>query len=128
MGYAQRAVAVSSLDLDVENPRFRDGVLDQRAAMAELLATPKQQSEMLALARSVVDLGGLDPSTLPVVVEESGRIVVLEGNRRVAVLKLLRRPSLAPTESLRVRFEKLAASFGTVPESIRVVAYDERPE
>lgn len=128
MSYKEKSVRVSSLDLDLVNPRFRDGVGNQRSALAELLKSEKQQSEVLALARSIVDLRGLDPATLLVVVNEEGRKVVLEGNRRVAALKLLRRPSLAPTESLRKRFERLASSWGEVPDSVRVVIYDERSE
>ncbi len=84
---------------------------------------------MTALARSIVLLGGLGPSPLPVVTQEDTTTVVLEGNRRVTCLKLLHDPHLAPTKEIQESFQDLTDSTTTtVPRSISVIAYDSRQE
>ena len=46
---------------------------------------------------------GFFPDELPVVIKEDGKFVVMEGNRRVAALKVLARPEIVPTKETGVR-------------------------
>jgi hypothetical protein len=129
MAYGRRTVRVSSLALDLDNPRLGDGIESQDDAIAAMFKDPKKTKEMTALAKSIVLLGGLDPSTLPVVTEEDATTVVLEGNRRVTCLKLLHNPSLATTKETRTAFQRIAASATSpLPRSISVIVYDSRQE
>lgn len=91
--------------LDPENPRLEDGTSNDREAINRLLA--EGYSQMLALARSLCDRGEGNPTELPIVVPDGSKYVVLEGNRRFAVLKLLGDPKLAEDKTHRAAFERL---------------------
>ncbi|WP_321779986.1 hypothetical protein [Schaalia cardiffensis] len=125
MSSTTRTVKVSSLRLDSQNPRLGEEIASQESIFAELLSTDAKVRELATLALSIVKLGGLDPSQLPVVVEEGSELVVIEGNRRIAALKLLLRPSLAPNEKLKRRFSEIAKE-GSISPSVRIVQFDSR--
>ena len=65
----------------------------------------------LFLAKKIADAGGLYPNESLVVVIEDGKKIVVEGNRRLASLKLLNSPDLAP-EPMIARFRTLSHSIG----------------
>lgn len=75
-------------------PRFREQVNGQDEAVTALLLDAADK--LVSLAQDC-DEGSLNPTELPVVVEEDGELVVIEGNRRLAALKLLRNPDLVAT-------------------------------
>ena len=78
--------------LSTSNPRFEE-VLNQREAL-EIMVT-EQGNKLLALTEDIV-ANGLNPSELVIVVQESDKkhFKVLEGNRRIAALKLLSTPEM----------------------------------
>ncbi len=129
--YHYRQVSIDDLLLDLQNPRH-DIVQDQGAVMRELLE--RQSDKMLKLAKDIV-IEGTNPADLPIVIPEAtapGKYIVVEGNRRVAVLRLLADPSLtehAGRISLRRRFEDLSKEFG--PNRVGVlecVVFENREE
>jgi hypothetical protein len=88
-------VPVSPLDLalDPYNPRLsRD---EEGSSQSELLEIMLRRFQLDELAESMIAIG-FQPFDPIVVTREKGKLVVLEGNRRVAVLKLLLRPESAP--------------------------------
>jgi len=92
---------VSDLHLDGTNPRH-DPVSGEREAIEALLA--KEGAKITALAYHIATKG-LSPIDLPLVVEEpAGVFVVVEGNRRLAALKLLADPSLTARADYAKRF------------------------
>lgn len=104
-----REVHRSNLLLDVINPRFETEQENQREALRNM--AEEQGEKLLKLADDIVQ-HGLDPSTLPIVIlapNEDRRFVVLEGNRRIAALKLLHEPKLAEGVWKQQRIEKLSA-------------------
>lgn len=115
--------AVSGLLLDERNPRFREAVSSQGEAVTELLLDAAEK--LINLAQDIAAEGSLNPTELPVAVEEDGGLVVIEGNRRLAALKLLRHPELAATAAdslglpLVKRFKQLQ-QVGLGPESIDI--------
>ena len=128
MAPTEQTIAVSTLWLDPTNPRFPDGVADQTEAIAAMLANSKSEREIVALARSIIEQGGLDPTQMIAVANEDGRKVVIEGNRRVTALKLLNKPSLAPSDAMRTRIEKLLRNARPAPTRVKAVVYDDRSE
>jgi len=81
----------------------------------------EQGAKLIHLARSIVELGSLDPSALPIVIERPGvksGYWVLEGNRRVLALKLLDHPALGEgilgDQELRA-IKKLSEEFAKSP-------------
>lgn len=121
--------SVASLLLDESNPRFPDQVAGQDEAITALLkdAAPK----LLSLAEDIANEGSLNPTELPVVVEEDDGLVVIEGNRRLAALKLLKNPDLSAEAGAQLdmalvkKFRKIQ-QIGTGPELIDVFQADTR--
>ena len=107
--------SVASLLLDETNPRFADGVDSQKQAVNALLA--EGPTKLINLAQDIVKEAAVNPTELPVLVEEDGELVVIEGNRRLAALKLLRNPDLADDPTHQRRFREIAKD-GTGPADL----------
>src|SRR5689334_15117892 len=116
--WQERKLAPAALLLDVDNPRIPPlrTPLSQRELISELVA----HDDVYELARDIADVG-FDPVEALIGCEDGGKTVVLEGNRRLAALKLLQDPTLSP-EAYLARFKKLsAASTLDLPARIRVL-------
>ncbi len=105
---------IEQLLLDSDNPRI-SGAASQRDTLQRLL--DDQEEKLFALAESIAS-DGMSPIDRLLVVRQdndSDRFIALEGNRRVAALKLLSNPTvltgLEVKSSLRKRFEDLARNF-----------------
>lgn len=91
-------IPLERLLVDLQNPRY-----DPRTSQREALATIAQDqgNKLLNLAEDIAEKG-LNPSELAIVTSSGERNTysVLEGNRRVAALKLLSSPSLVASLGL----------------------------
>jgi len=126
VAYAQfpiEEVAVRDLVLDVSNYRFPVDQPTESAAMNYLFAA----HGVLGVARIILRDGYVD-NELPLVVEEAGHLVILEGNRRLSALRALLDPSLAP--SFQTELDRLlrryAPEAADLPEKIRVMRFPDR--
>jgi len=95
---------VVSVLLDAQNPRIPE--LGHQATQREIVAELVHNDAVYELARDIATLGYFPTETL-ICVEEDENLVVVEGNRRLASLKLLLSPELAPSEFVS-RFRKLS--------------------
>lgn len=106
---------LSELNLDQKNIRTGDQP-DQRAALHALIADQKQK--LVNLALDIMEMGRLSPGE-PLWVtadpDNTGKHIVLEGNRRVAALKLMENPRLADGTEVAAAFAKLATEFAVNP-------------
>ncbi len=100
-----RRVRVGNLLLDPRNTRIPTShqTEDQRALLHELV----KHEDVATLAKSIAKLG-LFPNERMVVMREGRRYVVLEGNRRLAAIKLLLTPELAQTPAQVRVYRKVA--------------------
>ena len=105
---------IGSLLLDQQNPRIPP-VASQRDALQQVI--DDQEDKLANLAESIVE-EGLSPIDVWFVERSptaNDKFVVLEGNRRLAALKLLQNPGaltdLVMSSSLKKRFEAAAAKF-----------------
>lgn len=111
--YPEVIAPIESIDLYVANPRF-DPVEDQRSALHAVCVD--QGSKLIELAEDIVH-SGLSPIDIPMVVQIDGhsRYTVVEGNRRVAALKLLAQPTRIDETPLadahKRRLKRLAETF-----------------
>ncbi|MGP6204782.1 ParB/Srx family N-terminal domain-containing protein [Microbacterium sp. F2] len=115
MGY--EPFSIVDVEVDEHNPRFAEPVLGQREAINALLS--QGPGKLLNLAEDIAVLGQLDPINPPIVMREGSRVVVLEGNRRFAALKLLRNPDIAiapATQKALARIRKKAIDLGQTGE------------
>ena len=101
------SVKAGSLLLDPKNTRIPSERRsnDQRRLLHELL----EHEDVTTLASSIAKRG-LFPNERLVVVANGRRYTVLEGNRRLAAIKLLLNPELAPTERQVKYFRRLSMS------------------
>jgi len=91
----ERKIPITQLRLDSQNPRLPKVKKGQTDTLLTMVDT--QRDKMIALARHIVE-NGPNPASLLVVMpsqEEDEAFVVLDGNRRVAALELLKEPSSA---------------------------------
>lgn len=113
--WPEKRLRVTNILLDPLNPRIppTDEQLGQRTIIAHLVYHDKVDE----LARSIAD-NGYFPTESLIAVKQNGKTVVIEGNRRLAALKLLLAPETAP-EDRQPRFRTISRRADTT--SIRKV-------
>jgi len=113
------------LHLDPENPRH-DPISDEPEIIAKLYGA----ENVLGMAKSIAANGGTSPLERMAVVKHPssrGHFVVVEGNRRLCALKLLRDPHKAPTPRARKAIEAAKDSaLSRLPTSLEVVEFKDR--
>ena len=85
-------ISVDCLDLDARNPRLTD--VDIKASDEAIIARLYRTEDLIELLQSIAANGYMDIEPF-VVCRENGRLTVLEGNRRLAAVRLLRDDNLS---------------------------------
>lgn len=101
---------LSNLYLDLQNPRYEEQK-SQNDALNTIAC--EQKGKLLVLLKDILE-NGLNPSDIPIVMPDPTRgngYVVLEGNRRIAALKLFGKPSILTNASMRQKYNKLHDDF-----------------
>lgn len=111
-----KRIAVASLHLDKKNPRL--GRETSVSAPREIIQYLFENDKALEVADSVARRGYF-PNEPLLAIKEADRLVVVEGNRRLAALKALREPGLLEGR-LSGQVERLARRI-TDPRSILTV-------
>lgn len=106
--WKERTFSVTSLHLDPLNPRIPES--GEPLGERELIADLVHHDKVYELAKSIVQ-NGYFPGEAIICVDEGKRRLVVEGNRRVAALKLLLSPEASP-EEFESRFRALSARVG----------------
>ncbi len=126
-----KLLKIDSLDLDLENPRITRAT-DQRDAMQKILK--EQGVKLVNLAESIADRG-LNPMDRLLVLRSNreGRFIVVEGNRRILAMKLLKNPSLVTSleipDALKKRLLRAGQSFDSqIVEPIACFEVEDRPQ
>lgn len=84
-------IEVSLLRLDTQNPRVRESPDTQIQAIQRMAEV--QGSKLVALARDIVNRGGLNPAQYFIVIpDDDDQFIVMDGNRRICALKALEEP------------------------------------
>ena len=90
---------ISDLAFDLENPRLVEFDLPKNASDADVMQVVSENMAVRELALSIATCGFFRHEPL-MVVRESGKNIVIEGNRRLAAVKVLLEPSRG--ESLKI--------------------------
>lgn len=109
--WKRKMANVSSLLLDPENPRIPP--TEEDLPQDELLAELIEHDQVYELAKQIATNGYYCDESL-ITAPRDGRLVVVEGNRRLAALKALLSPDAVPEEH-RKKFRALSA---TIPRSM----------
>ncbi len=121
-------ISIEDLFLDIENPRH-EAVQDQIAAI-RVLTDGSGGEKILRLAQDIV-AEGTNPADLPIVIpsEIKGKYTVVEGNRRVACLRMLSKIDLPSKRTLKRQFEKLAKETGfNKIDKLSCIVFDSRQD
>ncbi|MGA7524153.1 MAG: hypothetical protein WBW84_17000 [Acidobacteriaceae bacterium] len=110
--------AVTDLLLDPENPRLSE--LGHQASTREIVAELVKHEGVFELSRDIANQGYF-PTEILACIEENGVLTVVEGNRRLASLKLLISPELAPADFVP-KFRKLSRKATEVGITTQVSA------
>lgn len=97
-GWTRKKVQVTDLFLDPENIRLQVDVTSQEALINDLVLN----EDALQILESIVT-NGLFPDETMVAVREAGKLIVIDGNRRAAALKVWIRPEITPTKQAEIR-------------------------
>ncbi|MBP1542188.1 MAG: hypothetical protein ILA25_08510 [Prevotella sp.] len=112
----------------MHNPRYEE----QRSQNEALNTIAEEQKEkLLVLLRDII-ARGLNLSDIPIVMPDKEKVngyIVLEGNRRIAALKLFKKPSILTSNSLRQKYAKLHEKHKDFAlKSIECLVVDTREE
>lgn len=106
------------LQLDPQNPRIE---VEKTATQEQIRLKLLELEDVLDLARAIERNKGLFYGERIIAVEEAGKVIVLEGNRRVAACQMLLSPALVP-EHFKSRFPKASpetkAAIRTIPSDV----------
>lgn len=104
-----RRLKIDSLRLDNENPRLPEEMLHE--AQSTIIQFLVNEFNVLELAQSIAK-NGFFINEAPIVAKSGKHFIVIEGNRRVTALKLLRNPDLAPARK-KHSYSRLAEDIDT---------------
>ena len=113
-------VKVTDLFLDPENIRLGlELKSSQEALINDLFSNEKAMRVLESIASDA-----FFPDEMPVVIKEGKKYIVIDGNRRLAALKVLGRPEIVPTKENAVR--ELIKTTGPALKEIQVVVAPSR--
>lgn len=98
MNWPIKEYSIEHLYLDQYNIRTPISDKDQNALIQDMFAN----EDAFELVKSYV-LNGTFPDEFPIVIEDEKRIIVIEGNRRLAALKALMQPEIVPAFEKKIR-------------------------
>jgi hypothetical protein len=91
-----RRMKVSELVFDIKNPRLAEYDLSVKSSEAEVIKVLWDAMDVRELVMSI-EASGFFPHEPIIVAHENGKNVVIEGNRRLAAVRLLLEPEIAET-------------------------------
>lgn len=95
-------VTVDELDFDKDNPRLFGENVKSRPDESELIRCLHVCSDLYELISSILKNTYMDIEPIVVIKKKGGRHLVLEGNRRLAVLKLMKSEELRSSTSIKI--------------------------
>jgi hypothetical protein len=125
VAHEDKTIAVGKLLLDTENPRHEQ-VASQRDAIHALIERERQK--LVVLADDIKE-HGLSPIDRLLVIRKgnSQNFIVVEGNRRLAAVKLLANPDLAKGTAIEAQMKRVAKD-ANVPTEAECALVDSRDD
>jgi hypothetical protein len=94
-------ISVDDLHFDRSNPRLAEYGILPTTSDEDILEVLWEAMDVMELVQSI-GASGFFPHEALIVTKEGGRLVVIEGNRRLAAVKVLRNPRLAAAKGWQV--------------------------
>ncbi len=116
--WPKKVLKITDLFLDTENIRLDTEIpLSHQDALINDLFSNEDAMQILKSIAS----NGFFPDEVPVVVKENNKIIVLEGNRRIAALKALLRPEIVPSKEPSIKNILRDKDTVPIPKELQVV-------
>ncbi len=124
-------VKTSELHFDCQNPRLAEYGIEPTTKESEILKILWDAMDVREIVQSI-GASGFFPHEAIIVSEEDGKMVVIEGNRRLAAVKVLLSPALAkengwevptPTKEVLETLQELPAILASRSESWRYLGF-----
>lgn len=107
--WKEKEYVVTTLFLDTLNPRLPD--VDKKLSQKELIEELIKHEDVYEIAKSIAE-NGYYPVERLICVKNNNKKIIVEGNRRLAALKLLISPESAP-EKEQKKYRKLSTLIST---------------
>lgn len=124
----RQSIRLSNLQLDLLNPRYEE----QKSQNEAINTIAREQKEKLIVLLKDIIENGLNPSDIPIVMSDSlkdNSYIVLEGNRRIAALKLFQKPEILSDTTMELKYRKLHDKHkDKVIKTIECLVVDTREE
>ncbi|MCX6864793.1 MAG: hypothetical protein NTV46_01000 [Verrucomicrobia bacterium] len=126
-----KSIPVKDLHFDHGNPRLAEYGIESTTPEKEILITLWDAMDVLELVQSI-SASGFFPHEALIVTEEGGRKIVIEGNRRLAAVKVLLNPAIAaangweipkPSKAVLDTLRNLPAIMASRKESWRYLGF-----
>lgn len=112
---------IKNLLLDPENPRLPSEMERSQGKMLDFLARTTSIEELMG---AIGENGFFEGEALIAVpAQDEGKFTVVEGNRRLAALRLLLEPDLIPDKK---RIQNIASSVSYKPQTVPIALYENR--
>ncbi len=124
-------IPVGELHFDHYNPRMAEYGIEAATPEKEILTTLWDAMDVLELVQSIA-ASGFFPHEALIVAQEKGKKIVIEGNRRLAAVKVLLNPALAkengwtipkPSKKVLQTLQKLPAILESREDSWRYLGF-----
>ncbi|MEQ1586552.1 MAG: ParB/Srx family N-terminal domain-containing protein [Cyclobacteriaceae bacterium] len=117
-------VEVSNLDFDFENPRLPTS--KKGSSSNEVLRYMLTEAKVTDLMQSIAEQGYFEGEPLIAIPKGKDKYTIVEGNRRLAALKLLNKPNIAPIKNNLIN--EIVDSANKIPEKVPVIVYNTRDD
>jgi hypothetical protein len=124
-------IPIEELHFDRHNPRLAEYGIETATPEKEILKVLWEAMDVLELVQSI-SASGFFPHEALIIAEENGKKIVIEGNRRLAAVKMLLNPSvakengwdiLAPSKDILQSLQTLPVILASRKESWRYLGF-----
>ena len=123
---SKERVSIDNLKYDKNNPRLPQKLIGNEKE-TDVIDYMLRSGNILELMKSIAETGYSDAEPLLVVLDAvDNKYIVVEGNRRLTAIKLLRNPELARVRKESVR--EIVTEAKVIPEDVPVIVYDKRED
>ena len=122
MNIAIQEMSIEDIHFDSQNPRLPSAI--QEGTESDIIEYLALRTRLEDLMGSIGENGFFKGEAIVVTKDDNDRVVVLEGNRRLAALKLLNDSSLVP----RSKFETIARQAKHRPDTVPVYMVNSRED
>lgn len=123
--WSKKKLSITKLRLDIDNPRLSDST--RKLSQNQIIDYLINKEKVVELAENILN-NGYFLNESPIVVKENNKYHVLEGNRRVAALKIIINPDLISSTTQRRKIKTLVKSTTLALDKIEVIISPNRED